>query len=153
MSRFLFDDDVRFESDKWEDRRNLAKSLSRANITVDTSNIPNNLEEAEELLDKLEDEYNEITKNEIHRELHKHAISEHALAVLERIAELVEMHNDKTVQQTMNDIETGTYIEEDPDEHAITDQIEEENWKHRRRIAGYDDNDDGDSFEDIYTDD
>ena len=40
MSRFLFDNDVQFESDKWEDRRNLVKSLSRANITIDTSKIP-----------------------------------------------------------------------------------------------------------------
>lgn len=101
MSRFLFDDDIRFESDKWEDRRNLAKSLSRANITIDTSKIPNDLEEAEELLDKLEDEYNEITENEIHRELHKHCISEHALAVLERIAELVEEKNDADIRARM----------------------------------------------------
>lgn len=112
MSRFLFADDVQFESDKWEDRRNLAKSLSRANITIDTSKIPNDLEEAEELLDKLEDEYNEITENEIHRELHKHAISEHALAVLERIAELVEEKNDADIRARMERMDKDILDEE-----------------------------------------
>ena len=152
MSRFLFDDDVRFESDKCEDRRNLAKSLSRANITIDTSKIPNDLEEAEELLDKLEDEYNEITKNEIHRDLHKHCISEHALAVLERIAELVEEKNDADIRARMERMDEDI-LDEDPNEHSITDQIEEENWKYRRKMAGHDDNDHGDSFEDNYSDD
>lgn len=152
MSRFLFDNDIQSESDKWEDRHNLDKSLSGANITIDISKIPNDLDEAEELLDKLEDEYNDISEDEIHSELCRHNISEYALAVLERIAELVEDNNERYKQQCMHDIEIENYVEEDPDEHSITDEIEIENWKYRRRMNGHDDNDDGDSFEDNYSD-
>lgn len=151
MSRFLFESDVQYEIDKWEDRRNQVKTLSRADVTANSYKIPNDLDKAEELLDKLEDEYDKITESFGFSKSHKHSVSEHALAVLERIAELVEDKNDEDIQQTMRELEAGTFVEEDSDDCSIIDQIEEENWKYRRRATGYDD--DGCSFEDAYTDD
>ena len=96
MSRFLFVSDVESEMDKWMNERD---KLAGTKVILDDFNIPNNLEEAEDFLERVEVEYNEIkdsTKN-----VAKYNSCEYALALLDRIAELVEEKNDADIRAHM----------------------------------------------------
>jgi hypothetical protein len=107
MSRFLFTSDVETEMNKWMDERD---KLAGTKVILDDFNIPNNLEEAEDFLERVEVEYNEIkdsTKNAA-----KYNSCEYALALLDRIFELVEEKNDADIREHMERINEDIFDEE-----------------------------------------
>ena len=107
MSRFLFTSDVETEMNKWMDERD---KLAGTKVILDDFDIPNNLEEAEDFLERVEVEYNEIkdsTKNAA-----KYNSCEYALALLDRIAELVEEKNDADIRERMERMDEDVFDEE-----------------------------------------
>lgn len=107
MSRFLFTSDVETEMNKWMDERD---KLAGTKVILDDFDIPNNLEEAEDFLERVEVEYNEIkdsTKNAA-----KYNMCKYALSLLDRIFELVEEKNDADIRERMERMDEDVFDEE-----------------------------------------
>ena len=107
MSRFLFTSDVEIEMNKWMNEHD---KLAGTNVILDDFDIPNNLEEAEDFLERVEVEYNEIkdsTKNAA-----KYNMCEHALSLLDRIFELVEEKNDADIRERVKRMDEDIFDEE-----------------------------------------
>lgn len=101
MSRFLFTSDVEIEMNKWMDERDYIDSItSITRYDDDYSNL--NLEESENMLKNLEDQYHDYSDSNYAA---KRYICDKVLELLDRIAELVEEKNDADIRAHMESMD------------------------------------------------
>lgn len=109
MSKFLFTSDVETEMNKWMDERdNIDTMVSITRYDDDYSNL--SLEESENMLKNLEDQYYEYSDTNY---AVKRYICDKVLELLDHIAEEVEKKNDVDIRARVERMDKGIYDEDD----------------------------------------